>query len=100
MSREIYARAKKALKIGGKLFVRTFTPETWGFSTGKKIDDYSFECREGPLENKGISRFTPREHLNELLSGYVDLKIEKTTATLMNKKKVVAEWIVEATKTK
>ena len=64
LSREIYARARTALKIGGKIFVRTFTPETWGFSTGKKIDDYSFECSEGPLENKGISRFTPREHLN------------------------------------
>lgn len=30
MSREIYDKAKDALKIGGKLFVRTFAAETWG----------------------------------------------------------------------
>lgn len=68
--------------------------------TGKKIDEYSFECSEGSMQNKGMSRFTSREHLSELMSGYDDLKIEKTTTTLMNEEKVIAEWIVEATKMK
>ena len=95
---QIYSKAKSALKKGGKIFVRTFTPETWGFQTGTQLGDYFFECNEGPLANKGTARFTPREQIQELLNGYVDFKVEKTTTTLMNEQKVVSEWIVEAIK--
>ena len=95
---KVYGKAKSSLKQGGKIFIRTFAPETWGFQTGNQLDKYFFECKEGPLANKGAVRFTPREHIQLLLSGYINLTVEKTTTTLMNEQKIVSEWLIEAIK--
>ena len=94
----IYARARASLKPGGKLFVRTFTQETWGFNTGTKLEKSSFECDEGPLAGKGFSRFTSKEDIPILLDGYQDISIEKHSYTMMGDKKLISEWIVEAVK--
>lgn len=95
---EIYAKARAALKPGGKIFVRTFSTDTWGFQTGREIHDNMFECDEGPLAKKGASRFTLKEHIPTLLNGFQDLVIEKTTTTQMNEEKAVSEWLIEGTK--
>lgn len=95
---EIYSRARTALRPGGKLFVRTFATETWGFNTGEKIGDFTFECDQGPLAKKGVSRFTTKNQISMLLRGYKNISIEKTITTHLDGEKMVAEWIIEAEK--
>lgn len=95
---EIYSKVRAALRAKGKLFVRTFATETWGFNTGYKVDECTFECDEGPLAQKGISRFTTKSQIPLLLSGYQRISIEKTISTHLDESKIVAEWIIEAEK--
>ena len=95
---DVYSRARAALKPGGKLFVRTFAKETWGFHSGIKLDESTFVCEEGPLAGKGSSRFTAEEDIPVLLQGYHNISVEKTSYTLQNGGKVVAEWLIEAVK--
>lgn len=97
-ARQIYSKLQIALKPGGKLFSRTFTTETWGYRSGVKIDEQTFLCDQGPMAGKGASRFTSEDELQSLFQGYSQLQAEKQTYTLLSGKKLVAEWIIEATR--
>ena len=96
-SQQVYANAYRALKPKGKIFVRTFSTETWGYGTGQKIEDCMYECSVGPLANKGGSRFTEKQHIQSLLRDFDAISINETTYTL-DEHKIVAEWLIEATK--
>lgn len=94
----VYEKARSSLKPGGKLFIRTFSNETWGFGTGKKIAENMYECDEGPLSGKGASRFTFEEEIPVLLRGFRNISIEKTSTSYMGQDKFIVEWLIEGTK--
>lgn len=95
---QVYQQAKSLLKTGGRIFIKTFCDESWGYGTGKKVAEHMYECSEGPLENKGGARFTKREQIPTLMQGYQDVRVEKTTMTHMDGCHCTAEWIIEAKK--
>ena len=93
---EIY----RVLKKDGIFFSRTFSTDTWGYDTGKKIENNTYLPSEGPLADKGLIRFTDKNDIENLYSKRFSLiKIELIQRTMMNRKKNISEWIIEARKT-
>ena len=95
---EIYQNVWRILKPGGKLFIRTFATDSWGYGSGRQIESDYYECTEGPLANKGYSRFTSESQIKILLSPFRQISIEKTSMSHLNQTREVVEWIIEATK--
>lgn len=95
---DVYRASAAWLKPGGRLFVRTFSDETWGRSSGKCIEADYYACSEGPLANKGATRFTQRAQIDELLGAFTRLQVEKTTVSYGGGEQVVAEWLIEGVK--
>ena len=56
---EIY----RTLKKGGYFFSKSFCEGSWGHDTGVKVEENAFYCSEGPLKDKGLSRFMKRRDL-------------------------------------
>lgn len=95
----IYKETSRVLKPTGKLFVRTFSPDTYGYGTGVQIAADAFLCSEGPLKNLGYARFTQKHDLAYLLGPQIKiLSCELLTITVDNQKHKVSEWIVQGEK--
>lgn len=97
-SRAIYAKAKKSLKSGGKIFVRTFATGSWGDETGIRVGHNAWICAEGPCAKKGPSRFTDLHEIPVLLEGFENLTIDQLTWTQNERKNEIKEWIITGTK--
>jgi len=95
----IYREAARVLKSGGKLFSRTFAVGSWGYGMGENVGHNAYFCNEGPLKDKGYSRFTDRTEISDLLGPNFSLvSIEKLSRTLDDGQHEIIEWIIEAQK--
>ncbi len=97
-ARDIYRRAHKSLKENGKIFVRTFTPETFGFKTGEKVDELTYYCDVGPLAGKGMSRFTTEGQIPFLFKEFSSINVNKTITTYSDANYPVSEWLITCSK--
>ena len=97
-SKRIYAAAANVLKPGGLIFVRTFAAGSWGDGTGESLGHRAWRCAEGPISGKGYARFTARDEIADLLSGFDLLSIEKISRTMDGGQKEVVEWVITGRK--
>lgn len=94
----VYEAAHRVLKPAGRLFVRTFAQGSWGDGTGEAAGYHAWRPAEGPMGGKGFSRFSTRDDLERLLSGFRLDSVERISRTAEAGSQQVTEWIVEATK--
>lgn len=95
---KIYNEAARVLKPGGKIFVRTFAVDSWGYNTGEKIEENTWLASEGPLAGKGASRFTDMSDIPVLLQSFQVDNIDFLHRSLDNQKHIIKEWVISATK--
>lgn len=94
----IYAGARRVLKPGGRLFVRTFATGSWGDGTGEAAGRRAWRPTEGPMAGKGFSRFTALDDLDELLAGYCIDSVEQLSRSAEGRRHHIVEWVVAATR--
>jgi SAM-dependent methyltransferase len=97
-SKRIYKELCRVTKSGGKLFSRTFATGCWGDGTGKAVGRNAWIVSEGPMLNKGYTRFTSESDLEELIPDFQIQEIELLTRTFHNRQKAIKEWIIHAQK--
>lgn len=87
------------LKKGGKFYSQIFGKGTFGFGTGKKIEEGTYKnVTTGEMINTGIIHFTDEKEIKTLLSKFSDIHIEKIERTIPEQKDCVQEYIIIATK--
>ena len=98
-SKEIYAEAARVLKIGGRIFSRTFSKGTWGYNTGNLVGHNAWTVAEGPMKGHcKYIRFTEFNEIKELLINFKVENIEKLTRTLENRNHEIEEWLIHGLK--
>ncbi len=97
-SRRIYAEMARVTRPGGKLFCRTFAAGSWGDGTGERVGRNAWRVGEGPLLDKGYSRFTSEGDIADLLQGFRVENVEMITRTLDDRRHEVKEWVIGAAK--
>ncbi len=95
---QIYAELARVCKPAGKLFARTFATGCWGDGTGQPVGHRAWLAAEGPLHNKGYSRFTEFSELPDLLQGFEIQEVELLTRTMDGRAREVREWLVTGEK--
>ncbi|MHB1101070.1 MAG: class I SAM-dependent methyltransferase [Burkholderiales bacterium] len=90
----IYSALARVCKPGAKLFSRTFAKGCWGDGTGKPVGHNAWIAAEGPLKDKGLSRFTEFSEIPELITGFEITEIELLTRTMNDRKHEVREWLI------
>ncbi|MFC6648215.1 class I SAM-dependent methyltransferase [Paenibacillus rhizoplanae] len=63
---EMYNEIYRVLKPKGKVYSRAFSEGSWGDGTGEHVGHNAWIPNEGPLNNKGLSRFASKMDLEEL----------------------------------
>jgi hypothetical protein len=86
------------LKKNAKLFIRTLAAGSYGDGIGLKVGHRAFIVTEGPLLDKGYTRFTAAEEIPDLLSSYDILETELITRTIENMAHQIKEFIIIAQK--
>lgn len=66
-SKLIYAEMVRVIKPGGKFYSRCFSKGTIGDETGEVLGRNTYLPTVGPMAHTGLTRFTAREDLTELL---------------------------------
>jgi ubiquinone/menaquinone biosynthesis C-methylase UbiE len=97
-SKIIYAEMVRVLKPGGKFYSRCFATGTIGDKTGELLSYNTYRPAIGPMAYKGMTRFTSREDIVELLpKSLILLEIDQMIrgAPLDNP---VIEWCITAEK--
>ncbi|MED1801457.1 class I SAM-dependent methyltransferase [Brevibacillus porteri] len=97
----IYQEISRVTKKGGKLFSRTFAAGCWGDGTGQKVGHNAYLVSEGPLYQKGYSRFTTLEEIPELISGFKISEIQLLSRKVIGEFSVerdIKEWIISGEK--
>jgi ubiquinone/menaquinone biosynthesis C-methylase UbiE len=98
-SMRIYKEMARVLKVGGKLFSRTFEQGSWGDQTGIRLEEHYFMVAEGPLAGKGPSRFTAVESVRDLIEPCIQIEsIERVTRTENGMQHDIKELIILGTK--
>jgi 2-polyprenyl-3-methyl-5-hydroxy-6-metoxy-1,4-benzoquinol methylase len=97
-AKQIYNNIYRVLKTNGKLFVRTFATGSYGDGTGLNVGHRAYNVAEGPMLNKGYSRFTDAEDIQDLFMNYVILEKELITRTVENMTHKIKEFIIIAQK--
>jgi SAM-dependent methyltransferase len=89
----------RVLKPEGHFLTCSFTPDCWGYGTGREVEPGSFtDIPEGPLYRGGLAHFLPESELRDLLRGFRRVDVERERRTLCNQSKVVDMWIATAVK--
>lgn len=76
----MYKRCYEILKYGGKFLTSCITPQTDGYGTGKRIDEYTFyNPTEGCAKGDGIIHFFTEEDLRICLekAGFKNIGIDR-----------------------
>lgn len=93
---QIYQELARVTKVGGKIFSRTFATGCWGDGTGEKVGHRAYLVGEGPLHQKGYSRFTDYEEIPELIQGFSITEVQLLSKKVMTNpsEQDVREWII------
>ena len=91
---KIYDELARVCKPCGKLFSRTFAKGCWGDGTGISSGRNAWISSEGPLKDKGLSRFTEFSEIPELIRGFEIRETELLTKTMENRSREVREWLI------
>ena len=98
-AKEMYREAARILAPHGKIFIRTFALGCYGEGTGVQIEKNTWRCTKGAMANKGHTRFTDINNIEELLPR--DLfcidQISEVRESRVGIKDFVRELIIEAT---
>ena len=94
VAQRIYGEMSRVTKARGKLFCRTFAAGSWGDGTGERVGHNAWLVGEGPMYNKGFSRFTEDLEIRELIQGFHVVETELLTRTMDNGAHAVKEWII------
>ncbi|MGN7762048.1 class I SAM-dependent methyltransferase [Paenibacillus sp. 22594] len=94
----IYNEIHRVLKQNGIIFSRAFATGCWGDGTGQCVGNNTWIANEGPLKDKGMSRFSTKEDMEELMKIFGELEIERLERTYNNQNEKVIEWIVTGMK--
>lgn len=97
-SKNIYKEMARVTKPGGKLFTRTFAAGSWGDGTGENVGHNAWLPSEGPMLNKGYSRFTDYDEIQDMCCGFKVVETELLTRTMEGRRHEVREWLVTAVK--
>ena len=97
-SGQIYSEMARVTKPGGKLFSRTFASGCWGDGTGEPLGRDAWRVAAGPLQGKGLARFTRREDIAGLMGGFRIEEVELLTRTMAGGTHEVREWLITAVK--
>lgn len=97
-AKQAFKEVSRVLRPQGRLFMRTFAQGCAGEGTGEPMGKFSWRCAVGPLKDKGLVRFTAREHLAELLpaSKFKMASQEQTQWSVDNMQLWIKEWIIDA----
>jgi SAM-dependent methyltransferase len=97
-SKEIVDTAFNKLKTGGVFFSMTFANGTFGVS-GKEVDYHAVMPIDGPMTNKGFTRYTTRGDIGRLYENSESLieSIERQDL-ILDSGDSIKEWIIECRK--
>lgn len=93
-SRRIYTELARVCKVGGKLYSRTFATGCWGDQTGQKVGHNAYLVSEGPMFNKGLTRFTEYGEIHQLATGFQINEIDLLVRTVDSRQHEIKEWII------
>jgi SAM-dependent methyltransferase len=93
-SKKIYLEMARVTKPGGKIFSRTFAAGCWGDKTGEKVGHNAWMVAEGPLFQKGYSRFVDYQEIEDLFRGFRIEQVESIARTMENREHEIKEWII------
>ena len=91
---KIYAELFRVTKPGGKLYTRMFATGCTGENTGQRVGEKTWIVSEGPLSDRGLTRFTELSEIKQLLGLFRICSIELTTRTEQNRTQQLSEWLV------
>ncbi len=89
----------RVLKPGGLFLTCSFTPDCWGYGTGREAEPGAFtDIPEGPLYRGGLAHFISESELRHLLHRFRRVDVERERRTLCNQTKLVDMWVATAVK--
>lgn len=95
---KLYKMLNSSLKNGGKIFLRTFSKNSYGDRTGKEIG-YNFFIPSKGIANMGPQRFSTSRDINKIFKeNYKITYKEIVSRSLHNRKNKFSEWVVVAVK--
>lgn len=96
---DIYSEVSRVLKLGGKIFSRTFTDRCVGYGKGKKLGYNSYSVDYGVLKGLGYTRFTSRADIDRLFEQFKIESIDIVSRSYDGyTEESVEEWIIVAEK--
>ncbi|TJY41965.1 class I SAM-dependent methyltransferase [Cohnella pontilimi] len=93
-AQRMYRETHRVLKPGGKFYSRTFADGSWGDQTGTSVGHHAWIVSEGPLLDKGFSRFTTKEEIPDLTNPLHIDEVELLSRTVNNGANTIKEWII------
>ena len=90
---KLYSTLFSILKKNGKIFVRAFSNNTYGYLTGQKISHNTFIPSVGHT-GMGIQRFTSKSDIKKIYSNFDIIYLEKISRTINSLKNKIEEWII------
>lgn len=97
-AKSIVNEATRVLKQGGAFFSKTFATGCYGENSGEKAGYNARYCKDGPLGNVGLVRFTSREDIELIFSEVTIQEVNLLSRTIDNQQHEIKEWIIHAVK--
>lgn len=91
---QIFKELFRVTKQRGKIFSRTFAKGSYGDNTGTSVGHNAWIVSEGPLLDKGFSRFTEYSEISLLLGDFHINEVELLTRTVNGRSHEIKEWII------
>ena len=96
---KLYLQLVKCLRKKGKIFLRTFSTESYGYKSGKKVGHKTYIPSVKGVRMFGAHRFSSSNDINKIFKGkYKILSKEVISRTINRMKNKIVEWVVEAEK--
>ena len=98
-TKKFYTKILKSLRKKGKIFLRTFSTNSYGYKTGKKIGSKTYVPSVRGVRMFGPHRFSSSSDIDKIFNKkYKMVSKEVISRSINNMKNKIVEWIVEAEK--
>ena len=98
-AKKLYFKLLKSLRKKGKIFLRTFSTNSYGYKTGKKIGPKTYIPLVKGVRMFGPHRFSSSSDIDKIFGKkYKILSKEVISRSINNIKNKIVEWIVEVEK--